>query len=132
MKSFAIKRVSATDEYTPGVILDGNVPFALTMELPWRNNEKDVSCIPPGIYLPFRVTSPRFGGTFQIPVPGRDGILFHKGNVSVDDSTGCILVGEQFEPVDTKYGIWHSGKGFKEFMDRLSGVNEFQLTILTV
>jgi hypothetical protein len=132
MKSICLKRVGFTEDHTSGVLLDGNIAFAVTHELPWKNNDRDVSCIPPGVRTAFRYKSPKFGDTFMIPVEGREGILFHKGNVALEDSLGCILIGEQFEPIDGKFGIWHSGKGFKEFMDRLNGHNEFQFTVLAL
>jgi hypothetical protein len=132
MKSICLKRVAYTDDGVFGVLIDGNIPFALTLEETWKDNQKEISCIPTGVYICQRVTSPKFGGTFQVmDVPNRDHILFHKGNTT-EETLGCILVGEQFEPVDVRYGIWHSGKGFKEFMDRLNGHNEFQFTVLAV
>ena len=130
MKNITIKRVAYLPNETPGVILDEGVPFALTLERPWRNNDPDVSCIALGVYICNRVLSPKFGDTFQVMnVPGRDHILFHKGNTEAD-THGCILVGEQFEPLEQKFAIWHSGPGFSEFLSRLKGINEFELTIL--
>jgi hypothetical protein len=122
-----IIRVAYADNATFGVFInDDGMPFAVTAELTWLNNEVGVSCIPTGIYTCRRIISPRFGETFEIEeVPGRTHILFHKGNVPAADSKGCILVGEQFEPP----GIAYSGKGFGEFMSLLKDVNSFILVI---
>jgi len=62
-------------------------------------------------------------------VPGRSHILFHKGNLA-DDSRGCILVGEAFNPVGGVDGITASKEGFTEFLAINDGAMEFTLTVL--
>ena len=68
-----------------------------TLENPWINNERNISCIPEGEY-PVRLRLPRESGTRDYlhllvqEVPNRDWILFHRGNFPKDTS-GCILVG---------------------------------------
>jgi len=115
---------------TFGVLFrDDGIPFALTLERPWLNNQRGVSCIYPGTYRAVRHRSPKFGETFWLQdVPGRSEILFHKGNTD-DDSRGCILVGEQFNPVRGEDGITASREGFAEFMRLLDGKNEFTIEI---
>lgn len=126
-----IKRVSYLPEGTLGVILQDNVPFALTAELPWLNNLPSKSCIPTGKYVCKRVQSPKFGDTFEITnVPKRKNILFHKGNVPKKDSKGCILIGEQFEMMGLNVAVIASGKGYGEFMERMKDVDGFELEIV--
>jgi hypothetical protein len=62
-----------------------------TIELPWRDNERSVSCIPEGRYmLSLRWTS-RWGWHFQIlKVPDRDWILIHPANCALRELRGCI------------------------------------------
>lgn len=92
-------------------------------------NARGISCIPASTYLVIRVLSPKHGNTFQVQaVPNRDGINFHKGNLW-DDTEGCILVGEQFEPVKGQPGIVASTAGFAQFLELLKGHDEFELTI---
>ena len=67
-----------------------------SLELQWRNNERLVSCIPPGTYEMRYSYSPAFERhTWEIiDVPGRDAIRLHAGNYAggrVSDSKGCIL-----------------------------------------
>ena len=125
-----IKRIAENEYGTFGVLLDGDLPFALTLERRWVDNEYAVSCIPAGKYVCRRVDSPHFGDTFEVTsVPGRSHILFHKGNID-DDSHGCILVGEEFDPVLNSYGIKASGDGYGEFMQRLRGYETFNLKIV--
>lgn len=129
MKILTIQRVSHTGK-TFGVFKnEQDVPFALTLEREWRNNEPSISCIPAGEYLCKRVKSPKFGDTFEVTeVQGRSHILFHKGNLETD-SHGCILVGEQFEPIEGNPGIAASAKGFQEFCEILKDDMEFKLII---
>lgn len=127
---FMILRTAKLEEGTFGVIHCAGVPFALTAELPWKQNQPRISCIPSGRYICKRVKSPKFGDTFEIAeVAGRDHILFHKGNIPINDSLGCILLGEQFEPLNGKTAILQSGKAVQEFMDKTKGMDEFPLYI---
>ena len=104
-------------------------PFALSVEDPWRNNEKFVSCIPAGTYKCQRVESPKFGNTFEIcDVEGRDLILFHWGNTHVN-TQGCVLVGEKFEPLNGVPAVLGSKDGFREFLAFVEGLDEFDVTI---
>ena len=41
-----LKRIALTERGTFGVLLDNGVPFAVTLEREWMNNEPSVSCIP--------------------------------------------------------------------------------------
>lgn len=75
---------------------DKQVFDCVTMELPWKNNGKNISCIPVGIYTVVKHTSPKFGSCLKVlDVPGRSEILFHAGNYN-KDTHGCILPGKQF------------------------------------
>lgn len=122
-------RVSETVHGTFGVLLDGDVPFALTLERPWRDNQQDVSSIPLGAYACKRVTSPKFGETFEITgVPNRSHVLFHKGN-KLEDTKGCVLIGEKFDVQDGQPVIAESTQGYQEFMSRLKGRDAFNLIV---
>jgi hypothetical protein len=77
-----------------------------TMELPWKDNRRSISCIPEGRYLvnkmpPIPQDDPsgrkaRAYRHFRLPnVPGRSGILIHRITY-VKDLRGCIGVGNRF------------------------------------
>lgn len=109
-----------------GVFYIEGKPRFITLELPWRNNEKSISCIPVGKYKAKRVNSPRFGKTFKIlNVPNRSEILIHPGN-EVKDTQGCILVGNRILDFDFISG---SRDSFRSLMELLIDVNEFNLEI---
>ena len=115
---------------TYGVLIQGDIPFAVTLERPWKDNKRGESCIPKGVYTCVMVKSPKFGPTWMVQnVPGRSEILFHKGNLE-DDSHGCILVGESFNPVLGRPGITASKEGFEEFMKITSMCTSFPLEIV--
>jgi len=125
-------RVALNQIATYGVLIQGDTPFAVTLERPWLDNRPNVSCIPAGHYECHRVQSPKFGDTFEIAnVHGRSSILFHKGNI-MDDSHGCVLIGESFNPVLGKSGITRSGDGFAEFLSLLRMTDRFPLEIVEV
>ena len=70
-----------------------------TLELPWRWNKKDVSCIPPGTYTCWWRHDRGRVQVEQIPCPGghRVGIQIHSGNTP-EHTEGCILVGKSISP----------------------------------
>ena len=131
MKTITLIRVADTDAGMFGVLLDEGTPFALTLERRWLKNRVGESCIPDGVYMCERVQSPKFGDTFEVKsVPGRSAILFHKGNL-MEDSHGCILVGEQFGALNGAPALLASGPGYQEFMDKLKDEQAFTIEIVS-
>lgn len=65
-----------------------------TLELPWKDNQRNISCIPDGRYPIIPRFSPRFQRHLHLlNVPGRDLILIHEANF-VQQLRGCIAVGD--------------------------------------
>jgi|TARA_Y100000310_G_scaffold160698_2_gene160527 hypothetical protein len=109
----------------------GEDPSFLTLEDPWRDNLPNISCIPAGDYVAQKHNSPTFGMTFIVlDVPNRSHILFHKGNTH-EDTQGCILVGEKFDPVGGVDGIAASGEAWGEFWAHAEAMEgmKFRLSI---
>lgn len=123
-------RVGQSNRGTFGVLRYGDIPFVLTLERPWVNNEKDISCIPAGVYKCRKIRSPRFGDTYEIcDVPNRTHVLLHKGNF-IEDTHGCVLVGEEFSGTFDRPFVASSERGFLELMKLLNGAAEFDLVIV--
>ena len=62
-----------------------------SIEPPWRNNQRQISCIPEGRYLLTSRLTLRFGWHFLVNnVPGRSAILIHAFNNALQESKGCI------------------------------------------
>ena len=62
-----------------------------TIELPWRNNERRVSCIPEGEYFIEKRYSLKFKWHLHVlDVENRSLILFHPANNALKVLNGCI------------------------------------------
>lgn len=129
MKSLTLTRVVDNMWGTFGVLFCGDDLMVSTLERKWQDNHESESSIPIGNYSCKRVTSAKFGNTFEVEnVPNRTAILMHKGNLQ-SDSHGCILIASGYAPINHQLGISNSGEGYTRFMDYMKDDNEFQLTI---
>ena len=87
-----------TDNSTIGELFLNGEKFCDTLELPYIDNQKSISCIPIGQYK-VRLRLPRESATRDYihllvqEVKDRSYILFHRGNTA-KDTRGCILVGQ--------------------------------------
>jgi Family of unknown function (DUF5675) len=62
-----------------------------TIELPWKNNETKVSCIPEGKYFIKKRYSQKFQWHLEVlDVKHRSLILFHPANNALLELNGCI------------------------------------------
>ena len=65
--------------------------IAYTIELPWKQNEKRVSCIPEGKYFIRKRYSTKYRWHLEVvDVPNRSLILFHPANYAQKELLGCI------------------------------------------
>ncbi len=82
-----------------------------TMELPWKNNQRRISCIPAGRYKVVHRRSQKYKLHFHITdVPDRSYILIHPANFS-RQLMGCIAPGRTFADIDGDglKDVTHSG-----------------------
>jgi len=97
-----LRRFIKTDYYTIGRLQfynsQGKLLFeGFTLELPNRQNQKNISCIPSGTYNVVARQSEKFGDCYHLQnVVNRSGILIHTGNF-YKDTTGCIILGSSVE-----------------------------------
>jgi len=90
-------------EGTQGVLEWNGTLVCYTIELPWLNNQRRISCVSEGEYILQQRYSPKFGWHLHLMnVPGRDLILIHPANDAKKELLGCIA------PVTNHTGI---GKG---------------------
>lgn len=123
--------------YTKGILLcienDLIIYHCYTIELPDLDNECKISCIPERKYKVDKITSPKFGMCFYLnDVPGRTGILIHKGNYASGkqvDTLGCILPGLLYSDInnDSFTDIAGSTDALKKLLSILPST--FELTI---
>lgn len=90
-------------EGTNGILMQNGLALCHTIELPWKDNQPKISCVPEGTYQLAKRYSAKFGWHLQLMnVPGRSLILIHSANDAQRELLGCIA------PVSTLTGI---GKG---------------------
>jgi len=85
------------DLYAPDGVL-----FCHVLELPWRDNKRNISCVPEGTYNLVKRVSPTFGlvpAFLDKETAPRTHILIHTGNFT-RDIRGCLLTGTRFADID--------------------------------
>jgi len=76
---------------TNGLLLLNGEKVCSTIELPWKNNAPQVSCIPEGRYALQKRYSRKFCWHLQVmDVPDRELILIHPANNALIELQGCI------------------------------------------
>jgi len=120
-----LKRTDYLSSGIFGILDDGNGNTYYTLEHSYIFNAGWVPKIPPGTYTCVLYDSPKHGNVFLLQnVPGSDFDEIHIGCYN-KDSEGCILIG--LAKGDDM--ILESGSAFTQFMDNLSGITSFELTI---
>ena len=129
MRTLKLQRLKQSSMGIVGLITENGNEICQTLELPWVNNEQNVSCIPDGVYFCKRVNSPHFGNVFEITkVKDRTHVLIHAGNY-LKDTNGCVLLGLQNGEANGQYCIYKSKAALEIFMKLLKDENEFCLEI---
>lgn len=112
-------RLAKTSSYTMGALFtDAGVFY--TLEPPWLDNRRNVSCIPPGEYdyeYLERSSSGKYRRCLHIMgVPGRTGILMHTGNIPCQ-TKGCILPGLKFGTLGANRAVLKSRAALDAIVD---------------
>ena len=101
-----------------------------TLELSWKDNKSQISCIPTGNYNVVKRYSQKYKNHFHIlDVKDRSYILIHSGNFHTH-TKGCILVGDDLTHLnnDNEIDVINSKITLKTLLNLLP--NEFKLTII--
>lgn len=97
--AYLLRTYHATHTKAAFVALDpaGNIVMqCVTLELSWKDNAPQVSCIPEGEYLVRTRKTDKFGLHYHVQgVTGREWILFHPANY-VSQLLGCIIPGSRY------------------------------------
>ncbi|MFV0481342.1 MAG: DUF5675 family protein [Campylobacteraceae bacterium] len=100
-----------------------------TLELPWRDNKPNISCIPTGEYKVKPRISNKYGKHFYLEgTKPRTHILIHAGNFYTQ-TEGCILLGKTLSHIndDGELDIGQSQSTLNELLKLAP--NGFDLTI---
>lgn len=123
-------RYERSDQGTIGFMTSSNFS-CYTIELPWNDNQRQISCIPPGIYPTVIRISPKYGRTYWVQnVTGRSYILIHSGNwggyklengenIYRTHTMGCILPGSKPGFLAGQRAVLNSRITLRKFMDRM-------------
>jgi hypothetical protein len=142
---YLLERVYLDDRTLGSIYSPQGGIICKTLELPWLDNKRSVSCIPEGKYHvtkepPILPDDPdteedESGGRHPRPyhhfrlskVTGRSGILIHRGT-EITHSQGCILVASRFKNVQSETpSLEESGVKLKWMTDNMP--DEFYLLI---
>ena len=90
-----INRLYPRPTYTIGRLYVNDDFFCNTLELPWLNNQEDISCIPTGTYVVKMLPSLKHGHDLPqiMGVANRTVIEMHNGSFP-SDTKGCVLLGK--------------------------------------
>lgn len=130
MRQLTLVRAFMDSKVTLGMLrVDGiEHPPIYTLELPWKDNRPNISCIPTGVYRGGPHNGARFKDVFALQdVPGRAAILIHAGNRTADIQ-GCILPGMAAGTMHNEPAVLESQaamKGLRFFL----GTEPFTLSI---
>lgn len=112
-------------EATTGLFLDAlDNKLCITLERPWLDNKRAISCIPEGIYSVKRYRSAKYPQSWIFQnVPDRSLILIHNCNY-MEQLKGCVGIGETLKeniPYDGKtHRYWINNS--KATLDKLNKV----------
>jgi hypothetical protein len=140
MKLLTLIRDETGDEgtFSVGTLTDGDnrLGFWDFVELPWRDNRAQVSCIPPGLYNAHLTHSDRFKREVYVleNVPERSFIEIHPANWAGDKAlgyhaelNGCLAPGLERGLLTPPHhnlmqrAVIQSERAFQQLMDALDG-----------
>lgn len=123
MRKVTLQRTNDDGTQTVGILSTDNFQCR-TLELPFLDNQHNISCIPSGVYickwsqsnrLSLKLGRPVF--TYEVlNVPNRTGIRCHSSSF-VSDLRGCISLGSDYQDID--------GDGHLDLINSRITVNRF-------
>ena len=135
-RNVILARLARSDQGTEGILLAGDFNCK-TLELPWRENARQISCIPPGEYDVEMRLSNKYGRVYWVRrVPDRTYILIHSGNYAGDKQLGfkshvmgCILLGKHHGYLAGQRAVLNSRLTVRSFMREME-YQKFKLNVL--
>ncbi len=129
MADINIQRLSYSRTETMGIMRINNLRF-FTLELPWLDNQKNISCIPTGEYNYIKRVSPGKGYEVieLVDVPDRAYIQIHLGNYT-RQIEGCILPGTGLKDIDRDgvIDVTNSEEAFNQIMNHAPVVGTLRI-----
>ncbi len=117
--NLTIERKLSTDNCTMGYLVISGEVVCYTLELPWKDNRNNISCIPVGTYNGILRYDKKDGWRVQLEnVPGRTGVQIHMGNYT-REIAGCILIGTDGKIDDCS--VFNSSKAYSRLKNAFYG-----------
>ena len=120
-----LQRVVSSEKGTFGTLVIDNLPFCVTMELPDKGNQPQISCIPAGTYRwrKWKSQNVSKASDYRViwiqDVPNRTWIYLHVANWP-SEVLGCIGVGYCFgKSPNGEYGVSQSKEAMKGLLAKL-------------
>ena len=140
--SIELVRTCRTSLATYGVILlfkdDSVIYRCKSLELPYKANKRNISCIPDGVYMAETLRNDEQLKDSRLKYPhiwikdviGRAGIKIHVANY-VSELKGCIAPGLSFADIDKDglIDVANSRKALQDMLNYLPLTGEFPFTI---
>lgn len=122
MKTATLVRTETGDEGTFGMLTADDF-VCVTIELPWRDNKTEISCIPDGDYTCNWRLSPKHGYCYHVDdVFGRTDVEIHSANWAGDvlsnkrcQLQGCIAPGRSTGVLDGQKAVLESRDALTAF-----------------
>ena len=125
------KEQTNTDQGIFGRLIIPNLYECFSLELPWRDNKQNVSCLPTGNYKLLWCKSPRFKRMMYLiieDIPHRGGFRLHSGNLAGDTSKGytthslgCPLLGRKRGILNDQKAVLISRPAVSDFENIMNG-----------
>lgn len=130
MKAILLRLQDTGHETLSCLVINGKTFYVL--EPPWRNNKRNVSCIPAGVYKArflLSSASGKYKPCFHITgVPGRSGILIHCGNVRAH-TKGCLVIGLRRGTIKNQPAVLNS-KSALRLLVNAANKRDFDLEVI--
>jgi hypothetical protein len=136
MRFVLVRSAFASETVGKLMVLDGEKQVVVynTLELPWRDNNKNISCIPDGDYNVYLAKSEKFNREVYLlaNVPGRSGILIHDG-ANKSDTEGCILLRGVSSDEYSSNEELKSGERCSEHLVRITrNIKNIKIKVITI
>lgn len=116
-----VERKSSSTNCTMGYLIANGKVICYTLELPWKDNSSNISCIPLGTYNGILRYDKADGWRIQLEnVPNRTGVQIHMGNYT-RQIEGCILVGTEAK-LDS-CSVFNSSDAYSKLKEAFYGTN---------
>ena len=125
-----LQRMNEEHGCTLGVLSNKDGVICYTLENPWLENRRNVSCIPEGEYECTPYSSAKYPNVWELQnVKDRSKILIHAGNFE-EDTRGCILIGKHIADYSGKKMITNSRHTLKKLRDIIGVKNSFTIEVV--